>query len=80
MRQNSNNAYGITFHRRLLYTTLYKLFLSAFGFEPCLELLVPYESIGLVERHLAVDGFGFAGIRVSGREVLKSFDFFDGKS
>ena len=44
------------------------------------HILVPYESIGFVERHLAVDGFGFAGIRVSGREVLKSFDFFDGKS
>lgn len=30
------------------FVTVY--FLSAFGFEPCLELLVPYESIGLVER------------------------------
>lgn len=30
------------------FVTVY--FLSAFGFELCLELLVPYEGIGLVER------------------------------
>lgn len=30
----------------------------------------PYERTSLIEGHLAVDGFGFAGVRVPGREVF----------
>mgnify|MGYP003291112268 CR=1 FL=1 len=34
------------------------------------HVLVPYESVGFVIGHLVVDGFGFAGIRIFGREIL----------
>ena len=34
------------------------------------HVLVPYESVGFVIGHLVVDGYGFAGIRILGREIL----------
>ena len=34
------------------------------------HILVPYESVGFVMRHLAVDGFGLVRVYVPGRKVL----------
>ena len=54
----------------ICFTLSSSSFLSFMKFVFQSHVLVPYESVGFVIGHLVVDGFGFAGIRGFGREIL----------